>query len=452
MNEKDAPSMSNQQPIRQIFVLSMAAILLLSGCGPAVTVLVQSWLTVARVQTSGQPEPVEGTRPGVTPSPEAATITEPGIQRGEAVPLCPEIARPALFLFLPDDEYALFDPARGESCPLPFVDALPGMAVMVQQEFFVASRTTGPEGAATVIQRYSADGTVEVLPYTLVDTQAGTTLVAFTISADARWIAWSVLGPAGGSDLPSTSLFIANLATGEVVGGVAPEVGEAPLALAPIRFSDDGSVLYYALHPYGLGGIWSSYVARYTNLYALSTAGTATPELLFDCANFALLLCLGDFFVVDHTVTGLAYVDAKAKAVIIENGEGTVLNTLQSEAGYIGYPTWGPGGEFVYYTAELAEDVTVSPLPARGFLQRVTPPIAPPKTLVGDARLLLPIDFLNETQLVVGWAGENDTRGLALVGVDGSVQVLDVPAGAALLHGSAVSTLLGASSGMVSLP
>lgn len=407
----------------------------------------------ATTAVAGQPtataEVVEptATEPPATNEPET-----------EAGALCPEIAGPATLLFLPGDDYGLFDPASGETCPLPFAEALPGMVVMAQNDFFLASRTTGPEGEATVIRRHLPDGTVEELAYTMVGTPAGAALaaelVAFTLSDDARLIAWSVLGPTGGSDLPATSLSIADLETGAVLGGVAPEVGEAPLALVPIRFSEDGSVLYYALQPYGLGGMWSSYVGRYHNLYAVATDGSGTPELVFDCADLGLGLCLGDFFLVDNTVTGLAYVDREAGAVVIQNGAGDVLNTLKAETEYVGYPTWGPGGELVYYTADLSDDPAANPLPEVGFLQRVAPPTAPAETLASDPALLLPIRFLNDTHVVVGWAGENDSRGLALVGVDGSVQVLDVPEGATLLAGPAVSALLGASgsSGIVSTP
>lgn len=357
-----------------------------------------------------------------------------------------------MLLFLPDGNYTLFDPASSETCPLPFATAIPGMVAMAQGDFFVASRTTGPEGAATVIQRYSSDGTVEQLPYTMFDSQTGTELVAFTISSDARLIAWSILGPTAGSDLPVTTLYIANLATGQMLHGVAPEVGEAPLALKPIRFSDDGSRLYYALQPYGLGGIWSSYVARYSNLYAVTTDGASTPERIFDCADVGLGLCLGDFFLVDNTLSALAYVDQWTGTVVIQNGVGNVLNTLEAEHDYIGYPTWGPSGELVYYTAAPPDDPSVSPLPEMGYLHRVAPPTAPAETLAADPALLLPIGFLNDTQVIVGWAGENDSRGLALVGIDGSVQVLDVPAGATLLGISAASTLLGGSGGIISAP
>jgi hypothetical protein len=416
--------------IGRILVLYIVPVLLLSGCVP--------------MATSTEP-------PGrVTPSPLAIVTTEPETEEGGNTALCPEIEWPAMLLLLTDNQYVLFDPESGETCPLHFAEPIPAMVVRVQNDFFVASRTTGPEGEATVIKRYRADGTVEELPYTMVDTQAGAELVAFIVSMDARLIAWSLLGPTGGSDLPSTSLSIADLDTGEVWGGAAPEIGEAPLALLPIRFSEDGSMLYYALQPYGLGGMWSSYAARYANLYALSTDGAGTPELIFDCA--ARGLCLGDFFLLNSTVTALAYVNQEAGTIVIQNGEGDLLNSLKGEEDYIGYPMWGPGGEFVYYTADLANDASASPAPAMGLLHRVAPATAPAETVASAPELLLPAGFLNDTQVVVGWAGENDSRGLRLVGIAGSVQLLDVPEGARLLSGAAVSTLLGVSGGSVSIP
>lgn len=434
--------MNNRQTVKQtgrIFLLSLATLILLSGCAPAAVSLLQPWITIAIVETSGPMEPIE--------TPELATAV------GQAA-LCPEITRPAMSLYLPGDGHALFDPASGATCTLPFAEAIPGMVIMAQNDFFVAGRAAGPEGQATVIQRYRRNGTVAALPYTMTNTQAGTELVAFTVADDARLIAWSVLGRTGDGDLPAPALYIADLETSQVLTSVSPEVGEAPLALAPIQFSQDGSMLYYALQPYGLGGMWSSYVARYHNLYAVATDGTGTPALLFDCAELRLGLCLGDFFLVDGLVTGLAYVDWPADAIVIQNGEGDVLNVLAAEEEYIGYPTWGPGGEFVYYTANLSGDPATSPFPQLGILHRVAPPTAPAETMASDPRLLLPVRFLNDTQVVAGWAGENDSRGLALVGIDGSIQVLDVPAGAMLLGTPAVSTLLGASgsSGIVGIP
>jgi hypothetical protein len=372
------------------------------------------------------------------------------------ISLCPELARPALTLLLADGGYALFDPASGATCPLSFADVLPGMIGVVQNDLYVAGRAVGPEGEAAVIRRYAPDGAAGEfeLPPTLVDAQAGTELVGFTVLPDARLIAWSVLGPTAGSDWPSTALTIADMETGQLLVGISPDVGQTPVTLLPIRFSQDGSKLFYALQPTGLGGIWSSYVGRYDNLYAVATDGTGEQELIFDCAGLEEGLCLGDFLEVEGEVTGLAYVDRETGTVVIENGEGEVLNTLAAEEEYVGYPTWGPGGELVYYSADLSDDPAASPLPVMGLLYRVAPHTGPAETLASDPALLLPVRFLDDTHVVVLWSAESGARGLAVVGVDGTVEVLDVPAGATLLGLPVVATLLGVpgGGGIVSTP
>ena len=416
---------------RPSFLFLLAALFLLTGCLPLAQSLVRSLVTITGVETSGPTSPVVA---------------------GElATPICPAIPRPSLLLALPDDAYALFDPASGASCPLPFADALPRLVAMVGEDFFVAERTTGAEGEASIIRRYRQDGTFAELPYTRVERTAGAELVAFTVSPDLRLIAWSVLTTTAGSDFPAPGLAIADLATGQRLGGVAPETN-APLALLPIRFSEDGSLLTYALQPYGLGGIWSSYVGRYANLYTVATTGDSVGEAVFDCATAGLGLCLGDFFLVENRVATLAYVDRGAGALVIQNGDGKVLNTLQSQAAYIGYPTWGPGGELVYYSAELAADPNASAAPSLGALQRVAPPTAAAETLVSDPALLLPISFFNDQQLVVGWAGAAGERGLGLARQEGGVQVLTGPPGGKRVTLPAVSLLLGVGGGVVSVP
>lgn len=127
------------------------------------------------------------------------------------------------------------------------------------------------------------------------------------------------------------------------------------------------------------------------------------------------------------------YVDRNQNSVIVLNNEGTTLNTFTSEEEYIGYPTFGPGGEFIYYTADLSDDPD-SPIGLEmGNLHRAAPINAPAETLLNDPGLLLPTRFYNGSQIIVQWLTEDDFWGLALVGIDGSVQVLDFPIGASFI-------------------
>lgn len=433
-----------------IFILVVAVFMaacspLTSEVGPGVnepTIEVSTAVPATEEPTAEIVELPTPTEEVVQPAPteEPAPTAEPEIEAPAG--FCPDFPRPALVLFIGED-YHLFDPATGELCVLEFDDnVIGGMVAAVGDEFFANSRTTGSEGAATIIQRISSDGSVQELPYTLVDTEHGATLVNFTVSPDASLIAWSVVGStAVGSDFPSSDLTITNLKTGEHQFAFG-NAGDAPRALQPIRFSDDGSMLYYANQPYGIGGSWIAFVGRYDNLYAVPTDGSSSPELIFDCADIGAGLCIGDFILYENIVNGLAYVDRAQNAVIIDNGQGQILNTLVSEEAYIGYPTWSPTGELIYYTADIVES-DGPPAPEVGFLHRVAPPIAPAEVLLADPGLLLPVRYLNDTQLIVQWLATDGNWTFALVNSDGTVQTFDLPLGASIIDVSADSTLIG---------
>lgn len=411
-----------------LIVLLLLAVTALAACTPAETTPGAPAPTVAVTSESPTAE-----QPTETPEPAAPTATaaptEPTATAEPAATaaFCPEIARPALILFLPTDQLLLFDPASGATCPLPVPGRFAGTVRLTADAFFSPAPAGGD---ALVIQRYLPDGTVEDLPYTRIG--SGASYTGFTVSGDSRLIAWGLIAPEAGSSQTTTRLRVANLETGAILGGVEPEADDRPRAITPIRFDESGNTLFYTVQPYGLGGSWISFNGRYDNLYAISADLSGEPQKIFDCAEKELFLCLGDFFVVDGAVTGLAYVDTQAGAVIVENGAGEVLNTLQADAEYVGYPTWGPSGELVYYTATLAEMTSGPPMPAMGNLMRVAPPTAPAETLLSDPSLVLPVEFLDDTRVVVNWVTEAETGlwGLALVSIDGSVELLDAPAGA----------------------
>ena len=391
--------------------------------------------------TAGGAEP--GAAPTVAPTapvPEQATsepAAEPTATVAPAEPeaaqaFCPEIARPALILFHPADQVLLFDPASGESCALPIPGRYVGMVALTDRAYFSPAPAAAGASDELVIQRYLPDGTVDDLPYTRIG--SGASYTGFIVSGDSRLIAWGLIGPKAGTSQTTSRLRIANLETGALFGDVTPQTDGQPRSLMPIRFDESGQTLFYSLQPYGIGGSWIAFNGRYDNLYAVATDGSGEPELIFDCASKELFLCLGDFFTVDSAVTGLAYVDAQASTVVVENGEGEVLNTLAVAEEYVGYPTWGPGGELVFYSADLAEVTDGPPAPAMGHLHRVAPHTAPAETLLSDPALVLPVGFLDDSRVVVNWFGEPETQawGLALIGMDGSLEVLDAPAGTAV--------------------
>ena len=101
------------------------------------------------------PEPAEPTATAEAETPEPTATTEPA----EPTTFCPEIARPALILFLPSDQLLLFDPASGATAPCPFRPLRRhGRADTRRLLLTAPSATAG--GDALVIQRYLPDGTV----------------------------------------------------------------------------------------------------------------------------------------------------------------------------------------------------------------------------------------------------------------------------------------------------
>ncbi len=403
-----------------------------NALGPTETFSTAVPATEEPTQTAEPPPPTQTVEP--TPEPTAEPTEEPTTVEIEPLDLCVEFPRPAMLVMYPDEQYALFNPESGESCPLPLLKPVPGMVVMAQNDFFAATPTIGGQGNVTIILHYREDILdFDELPYTVVVSEIGDSLTAFTVSADARLIAWATIESGGETGFPSPRLYIADLESGQQLNSVTPEANEAPRAFQPIRFSDDGSILYYALQPYGIGGRWTSFNGRYDNLYALPTAGTGDPELIFDCGELGFGLCLGDFTVLDNVVTSVAYVNQQANAIVVQNNSGDVLNTFEGEGDYIGYPTFSASGEFIYYTADITEDPDAINPATMGRLHRSAPVIFPAETLVADPNLLLPLRFFDDSHIIVQWFAEDGSNGLALIGMDGAIQHLDLPPNATVL-------------------
>jgi hypothetical protein len=179
--------------------------------------------------------------------------------------------------------------------------------------------------------------------------------------------------------------------------------------------------LFYARQPIGIGGSWRAFVGRYDSLSSIPAAGGEASDH-FNCGDAGLFLCIGDFYLVNGQLANIAYTDDQAGAVVVLTGDGGAINNLPAEVNYIGYPTFSPTAELVYYTAELTED---SILPVAASLHRVAPPTAPSEVVVSDPALLLPNQFIDDARLIVGYAPDESTFGNAIVNLmDGSVTPL----------------------------
>jgi hypothetical protein len=269
------------------------------------------------------------------------------------------------------------------------------------------------------IKRLAPDGTAEALPFTTVS-------LNFAVSPDGRYIAWGTTGEK--PDEPPvffSDLWVAEIATGQITAHLTDftSLDEGLRYLDPVRFSDDGSTLFYTRRPDGLGGGPWAFFGRYDNLFSTPTTGGAVRPI-FDCAPLGLFLCLGDFYQVEGQVATLAYVNDQTHEVVVLNGQGETINTLAVEAEYAGYPILGPTGELVFYSVELAEDGGSA---EQAALHRVAPPTAPAEVVVSDPNLLWPQRFLDGGHVVVSHdvIMEDGVLGLAVVDLmTGSLQPL----------------------------
>ena len=93
----------------------------------------------------------------------------------------------------------------------------------------------------------------------------------------------------------------------------------------------------------------------------------------------------------------------------------------------------------VFYGATVAGDLHTSLQPDEGILYRVAPPTAPHEVLASSAGLRLPQGWLDDTHVVVAYSSGADNNGVGIVGLDGSLQVLQAEPNAgfvALLPGT----------------
>jgi hypothetical protein len=417
--------------MRKLLPILLAVLLILVACQsatepeatPAPTAEVPPTVTAAPATATA--EPTDTVAPTATTAPTEEPTTEPTATPAPteeatvapATGFCPDIPRPALLLFIPGEQYVIADPESGQSCDLPFPEPLPGMLQVAGDQIYYHVA----EDNNLVVHRLAPDGSVEPLAFTALDTSNGM-FQSFLVSADGKYIAWGYAGAKEGDpSMTISEMWVAETATGQITAELLDfsQPGEGPHGLVPVRFSDDNSTIFFARQPIGIGGSWMSFIGRYDSLSSTPTTGGVITEH-FNCTAQQLFLCIGDFYVVDGQLANLAYTDPGS--IVVLNGEGEVINTIGSDQGYVGYPTFSPSAELAFYTAEIT-DQSITPLAAS--LHRVAPPTAPSEVVISDPNLLLPNTFLDDTRLVTGYIYGENNFGNAIVDLsDGSLTSL----------------------------
>lgn len=399
-----------------IVLLIMFALAACGGNEPPAVTLTPAVDTVAT-------SPVEATAPVAVASPttEIAAPTTPTTMAATAEPtatpppaptvLCPDVPRPALLLST-GTSFELHDPLGGARCSLPLGEDIGPESIAGDRIYFIQRDL---EATTATVSRLGPDQTIEPL---LATQSSGDTyyLLQFAVAPDESHLAWSHTQPKDGNN---PMALLSTLWLGAADGSNATPVlenaamGESRIA-TPVRFSADGQTLFFTWQPIGLGGMWNAFNGRYDNLYRVPAAG-GEPVKVFDCAERALFLCLGDF----RDDGTLAYVDTE-RTIHVTGPDGVEVAAIPTTEEYAGYPTFSPTGDLFYSTAMLPEDTSAVPFPSPGTVYHVAAPYNGPPSVVASAFGLLteamPQPFLDAQHLVVSYA-EEENWGRALLDV-----------------------------------
>ena len=378
--------------------------------------------------TIDAPATTAGPAPTTTPSTPTASVeatTAPtmmpaAIATATAAPtvLYPEVPRPALVLTT-GPGFELHNPLTGERCPLSLPEGIGYLQTAGERLYF----TLFDHAAGyTTVARVGPDGVVEPLDATLAEGAIHYN-ARFAVAADESQMAWTRMSA---QDDPNATAFLGSLWVGNPDGGEPVTILEdAPggelRILDPIRFSSDGTTLFFSWEPIGLGGMWASFNGRSDNLYRVPVTG-GEPEKIFDCADMELFLCIGDFLD-DGTVT---YTDAERSIHVVGPG-GVEMATIPTAGDYAGYPTFTPTDDLIYSEAVVPTEVD-TPLPAPGTIYRVAAPYTGAPTVVATANGLLVSymnrPFLDDDTLVVAYQ-EGEMWGSALLNMAGDITPLE---------------------------
>lgn len=351
----------------------------------------------------------------VTPE-EGAEPTDSGEDTNSPDPLCQRVPRPALLL-IDRGDYFITNWISGDTCQFDFPGELPGLIQSGGEALYYHEMDFTSQDA--VVMRLAPDGTATGLPFT--ETGSPDQFLHFVVSPDGQRIAWST-SRAGESGEPVSDLWLAGT-DGE---GQTQLLSGWPAAenrfVIPLRFSADGETLYISLQPIGVGGSWVSFSGRFDSLYAIPTSGEQPVEI-FQCPAGSLL-CIGDFSG-DGEDLRIAYTDSAGKTihVLAAGSEGSNQFSFP-EADYLGYPSFGPGGELAFYVATIGEHADGYPIPQSGTIYLVPPPYeGQPQPVKSDDSIATLIGWLDPEYLVYNSIDPGGNWGTVVTSLSGEAMI-----------------------------
>ncbi|MCB0196170.1 MAG: hypothetical protein KDJ65_29735 [Anaerolineae bacterium] len=350
----------------------------------------------------------------VPPTPELSVLDPAG--------LCPDITRPALLTinFESPDLLTLVDPDNQATCEMQLSRLPVGRIAPASGSIFYP--IFNPETEMVSILRLSNDGEQTLLPFTELPAQEQSP-TDFVVSTDGSKIAWSqtIIDNEVDPPLYTNSLWLANSDGSNPVTILEQVQNEETRFVAPIRFSADGSHLFYALQP-DVPGLALS--GRFDNLYRVPTAG-GQPELVYTCsAEEQNGFCISGF-ALDGTI--LTVIQPADNSIRVLDTNGTDINTIPLPAtDYVERVSFSPNGNLAFVTATLtqpSEDET--PRPSPGYLTVLSLPYTDQaQTLLSDNSVGTLWGWLDDSRLIYGVIDEEGNTSTALLTLEGQSVVI----------------------------
>jgi hypothetical protein len=331
--------------------------------------------------------------------------------------LCPDVGRPALLAVKYDNPsiLTLIDPVASITCDIflnqPPVGRIATSAGSIYFPVFdlQAKQTTvwqlDPGGNQTPLE-FTSLPAEEPGPYD------------FIVSEDGSKIAWvqTLVALESAPPIYRNELWVADT-DGKNQVTILDQVENSELRfVVPVRFSPDGSELYYALQPDIGGPVFSG---RYDTLYRVVSSGGEAQEI-FGCAEDNLV-CIGGLSIDGTTMTVFQPLEGLVQVL---RADGTLISSLALPAtDYIERTSFGPSGDFAFITAALSQrDEDAPPLPSPGYISLDAPPYTDePRLLQSDNRIGTLQGWLGDRHLAFGTIDQEGYAGTSVVSADGQV-------------------------------
>jgi hypothetical protein len=335
--------------------------------------------------------------------------------------LCPEISRPALLTIDVENPDKLFiiDPNNQAHCEIALSPLPTGRIAIAAGEIYYP--VFEPESKMVSVLRLKANGERWPLNFTSMPmTEPGP--FDFLISPDGAKIAWSQTVISSTTDPPSyrNSLWLAGVDGVNQVAILDQVENNERRFVMPIRFSTDGSQLYYALQP-DIGG--PAFSGRYDTLYRVASNGGET-QLIYACPAEENPICIGGVSPDGRILTIVQ--SAEATLQIIDLAGQTFNSVPLPATDYVERTAFAPNGNLAFVTATLsAGSEGQPPTPNPGYISFLAAPYTgQPQILLSDNSVGTLWGWLDDSRLVFGAIGPEGQTRTVLLNLEGQATEL----------------------------